>query len=564
MVNKIASIMSVMLIIIGLSGILLSAGCAKEPSLTYKYYEDSDSNAGILVNKGECRTDADCPQEKGCYTTAGVCVTVGKSAVFDVQITPAGSSEFLVTQFSNIQSAGGPLKFVLPQPVELRGNLDASDEYLNGTVVAKATKSLTFLPITFSAKINKVQENKGNFVLRLLPGLTYRIAVIPTDSALPPYIFSRKVSTGGRLSFSIPDVQDMIKIQGRVINSKGEPVENVLVEGKMADNFIKGPVVSTDKDGRFTLPILSAESDKITLLIRPSRGIFFIPIKKTISVSSNEITFKIKDLQRTKKVKLIVVDSTKTRRIPSTTVMAFNSAGIIASGTTDQSGEATLNLPARKVALLLIPPENNPYGVGVFFAQVSELEEDNKFLVPLERRRCINGLVVSDKENNFVAGSQVSFILKDFGLSDIVPTGGLRFSTTTDQDGIFRLCMDPGVYSVVVRPPVTSGLGAFSQPSLVLDNLPQNLKIRLPSGVLVRGLVTDPEKEPIKDANVSFFFHDSQIDIKNITSQPYMVSLAASAVTDNKGKFELVLPVLNKNKYKEDTAFGMPAIDATR
>jgi len=168
------------------------------------------------------------------------------------------------------------------------------------------------------------------------------------------------------------------------------------------------------------------------------------------------------------------------------------SAGTVRrAGGTDTSGRLTFpNLPKGRYKLTLAPPASLPGGaITTMMIDTSNASGTLTMTIPLAPKVAVIGRIL-DAQDNGTADTAGALVVATDLSHDLIPN---VVSTSTSQDGIYLLVLDPGrTYRLVAQPLAGRGLPSYvplygfstGYADMQLDDQ------RIPSGVLVHGHVT--------------------------------------------------------------------------
>lgn len=536
--------------------VLAALGCGS----TAKMSQGADVPAdNTNIQPDSCQSDRDCKIGHGCIGSPGICVPVAQSETYDIQITPAGSTDYLPVQFTDVTLGGGPIRFTMVSPVELRGTAaiqtDKGIGVVSGVLVAQAKSKISFITQRSETKVSRTRAADGTtFRMKLFPGIEYNFAFIPDIKGVPPYTFTDTLMSSREINILLPKQSKYHRIEGvlsRQVDSGKIGVQNAVVQSSWG-SFVRGSQAITDENGYFSL-LIPSQVTGVRLNIRPSGKDYFTPI--TIRAKTNNLKLleiPVRDFRPTHKMTIQVVGKKPQTFIQDAQVTVVSESDpSVASGTTDSNGVVHLDVPEGDFMLVVTSPGHSPFGSARFKLQVMS-DTGQPFVALLDKRPCVKGTVRSSIGSNDVPDASVILIP-----SSDAGAHGLSFSGVTGPNGRFSLCVDPGRYSLIVEPPQASGLARFSD-TISLDQPFGTLDINLPRGVLVRGIAQGKDGKPIASARVDFFFrnlHGTQNS--EDLALLYTTTLAATTLTDDQGEFSIIVPHIDP---KALGTFGMPKI----
>ncbi len=535
----------------------LVLGCGSGTSRVSTVVQDTGSGAKTkhTASLDACSDDNECPLGEGCAVQTGVCVPLADSEIYDIQITPPATTDLLPMQFAGVHLSADRTKFTLVQPVLMSGTAARQTgngiSVVSGLLVAQANSSIPFITLHAETKVSMYRGTNGTtFSMKLLPGIQYRFAFIPDESDLPPYTFTDKL-TGDKQVNILMVMDSYHRIQGTVTRRAGKKrigIANAVVQSSWP-GFVQGSHVTTDENGYFSL-LVPPQVTRVKLEVSPSDTEYFRPLSMDVNTNSTKpLDISVRDFGLRHKMRIQVAGRSGTDVVAGALVtVASEYDNRVAFGTTDIHGMADLTVPEGDFVLHVDSPGTSPFASASFKLHVVSDSVQN-FVALLDKRPCIHGTVYNDMVAGRLAAAQVTLIPGHKALNT-------QFSTTSDQDGRFVLCIDPGTYALLVVPPAGSGLARYSDTDLELTPPFKDIEVHPSPGVLIRGMVQDEDGNPIAKARVDCFFRSRLgTQILNV-SLPYATSLAASVLTDEQGFFSVVVPHVNP---KADNTFGLPA-----
>lgn len=561
--------------------------------------------------KLECRSDADCGLGKACHTELGLCLELAPEGLeFSVYVEPAPSSGFLPVVFESVTTdAGGAIDVQLPRPVQVRGICAFAPEspeqtvleLLGGRLIATASTTISGIALISETKVSDQQElgTEWTFSISVLPGVPYILTFLPDErpnsselSTLPTFftvdLFDESV-TNYRLLLPQKQAYIASTVTGVVtLDSEGQsPVRNAVVTGFAGG--LKGTKATTDSQGRFKV-VLPPDEWGVTLRVEPD--------PKDATFVGREFYFDALP-QDLKGVHLVLGKQPQKYRllvhvygVSGQDLMPVPLAGVkmqrlgegeleYHASATGKDGVAAFTLFGGSYRLVVTPPADAEFASKEFFVDV--ISDNQVFHAQLGRRSLVRGVVLSADQKTPVPSAIVTIQTNKVSALSGSPSSGTEMSASviTDNDGLFSVMLDPGLYAVTVVPPASSKLARFSQPVLEIGEEDLFLKISLPHGVLVRGTVTSSlDGAPLPDTRVQFYF---KVNPPSRFSEPWslqdsafgqVVQLAGFTNTDTLGQFQLTLPPINPNRNEpqyagEDSggrpfSFGLPDIEVEK
>jgi len=536
---------------------VLALGCEGSNAVV-PYGNDASNEVVSQYQPAEsCSRDSDCKAGMGCSGSPGVCVPIAQSETYNMQITPGSKSDYLPIQFANVVLGGSLTRFTMVKPVELRGTaaIQTKDgiNVASGLLVAQANSQISFITMRSETKVSKIRSTDGTtFGINLFPGIEYNLAFIPDTDNIPPYTFTDTLMKSKEVNILLPEQSKYHQVEGiltRQADSGKISVKDAVVRSSWG-GFVSGPQTTTDENGYFSL-LTPPQVTSVKLDIRAGNKKYFTPI--TIQEKTDTkglIKLSVQGYRPTHSLTIQVVGADKQVLVHDAfvKVMSENDTNI-ASGTTDSNGVIHLDIPEGDFLLEVTSPGGSPFESAMFKLKVMS-DSEQPFVVLLDKRPCVDGSVHGN--TGIIPDAKITLIpASDAG------GRGLRFTDKTDESGNFRLCLDPGKYSLLVEPPQGSDFARFSD-IITMKQPFGKLDINLPHGVLIRGVVQQEDGNPIPLARVDFFFRSTHKELQTTVALPYTTMLAATTLTNDKGEFSAVVPHISKDA---EGAFGMPNIN---
>ncbi|WP_232293440.1 lamin tail domain-containing protein [Stigmatella aurantiaca] len=163
-----------------------------------------------------------------------------------MKLEPPPGSPYAVTPLPNQTFSGNTTQdFVLGSVISLSGQVKFSDGSIAAGVSVYAKE-----PSSPTATYQATTDAAGMYSLQLIPG-TYSVGIefaSPSFTGSKTLLFSQPFSTPSTLNLTAQDIQ----LNGRVVNSSGQPVANVRLWGSMyRDNGWNALSPLSGADGRF-------------------------------------------------------------------------------------------------------------------------------------------------------------------------------------------------------------------------------------------------------------------------------------------------------------------------
>lgn len=366
-------------------------------------------------------------------------------------------------------------------------------------------------------------------------------------------------------------------VSGRVVDERGDPLRDVAVvvseiqplgEGKggamllgLADEVqLLGsqvaPRTRTTADGRFRLAGLP-QSRRIVLKFddgaRIAKSVYAVAIpgqQTDLRVPRGDL-----DVVRDHNGEFTVTLQ-RGRRLTGRVVLADSGrpyvGGAVSLGaletTTDAEGRFAIDgIPSPRATLFVEPPENSNYlglSVGVDFGAKRELD----LPLTLAKGIALTGTVVDADSQTGVEGAEVSV---DERRAETISTN-VSSRVTTDRQGRFRLPVVPGRHTIRLSGHMSEydlpDHYALAQPSEIGpfvrrvdvpgDKPPPELRFEVTHGLVVVGVISDPDGAPLEGAEVR-------------STQPTRPGTERVAWTNAQGRFRLTgFPVREAQKLR--------------
>lgn len=569
-------------VLISLIILLMVAGCSR-----------SSNEAGI-----SCSSSDQCGPGQVCDTFTGQCLEHVKAAPGLEVWPPAQNNQgWVVQEFPEpLLAPDGHLIVRLNTGVSIEGRVYAShdrDQLVHARIIAWRDSLLEGRPRVQveTATDTKRDGPKDSFLLWLNQGHRYNVYVSPLppyDTEYPPLVVTDlEVGDHMRHDFVLDGDDRAVQVRGRILDANGNALnaQNSIVtdaSGKVLDSSMRvrafemgglkqsTTATSDPETGEFSFKVPSGVAS-YSIKVETSQGSIPIPTlectKMVLGIASPS---EVPDTPPTQTIGDIRLPSFAYPKLYTATVQGNDGSPVEGasvtfaleidqpknegfdqckvrferSGITDASG---------KVELLLLPGSsmgNKIYSVTVQSPSKSrfasrllnrfEVGPNAGFLasIMLTPRYHLSGQVVNKADGQPVAGVVIE-------AQGIVPTGtNLTLpvsdaSATTEQQGIFDLYVDPGIYNLNLNPPQDSGLPNFGMIAKVEGDLEGKI-FEIPQAKILPGKVIDPTGKSLSFAKVNVYELMPQPD--NPSNQK--ATLRASSITDENGTFNLILPEL--------------------
>lgn len=565
----------------------------------------------------ECVQDADCGTGEGCLASSGLCVALAPSSqTFSLLVDPGSGTGLLPDQYVGVPiGQGDPIEIILSQPVRIVGivahgmaqempagspdgsrNAPEGATPVAGRLIATAAGRIPGTVFRSEAVVSSgafdqtwdLAELSGgspiNYVLSLLPGVSYEVAFVPdadpTGDSIPPYYYTARHSASGRLDVVLPDRDAYVKVTGVVLRTDTgsqtpAPIAGAIVSARIGEDDV-GTTAVSDDEGVFSVR-LSPGQGAVLLKVQPGTGSVLFPVREflwmdgILSFADSAATMlDVGPIPATREVDVQVIGPDGDA-VGSAQVLAVGVAGdgeAYGSAMTGTNGTARLSLLEGMYSLSILPPAGSP---GAAYQTSLDLTPENgagdRFVVNLGRRILVRGQVVRDATRAPLAGVVVSFMTTE--VQSLAGSGldgqGIVFGAVSDKDGQFEARVDAGDYAVTATPPVSTRLARFSQPSLRIEGADKMITLPVPDGGLVKGRVSvqaGSVVEPVPGAQVQVFFDVVEAKVSDVWSVQQgnnwasTIQLAADAISDSSGGFGAVVPILDPIAPGDDPKNG--------
>jgi Carboxypeptidase regulatory-like domain len=516
-------------------------------------YLPSEPEESTLV----CRNDAECAEGQVCFLDG--CGDPGQHIVVEVTPTP---KEGLHAQDFAVENLRPQQNLELFGPAHLQGQVrretllpspDSTTAYLNPVSVRVSGESLLIPGVLRRYEASLVPEN-GHYQLAVGSG-SYTITLLAADAQVPPQTAERVVEPGQEvpLDFVLPAPTAVTRLAGKVVRL-GSFLVDAELEAQALDDTLRPlsqrvPVTRGTGDFLLALPPSAGRLDHVLVQVTPPRGDALVP-QKTFTVDPRPgITeaLELGDYGEPVTVQGRVVNRDG-HPVEGASVYLLGKVGgggqlRTRTVTTDKDGRFELiSLPSHPdtpMTLYAVPPTSASAGIT---------------LQPIAIPRggvTLGDIVCPDKiiaegtlmrpEGLPAAGVRV--VAEPVG--EVPgwprPAVGIEAGAATDEDGRYRLRLDPGEYRVDFIP--AENLPRVSRFVTVLPGA--NLELAaftLSKGRRINGLVSIHEGAGLERptpgvpyASIRFF------RVVNVEGKPTSV-LLAQTVADSTGNYAATLP----------------------
>ncbi len=540
-----------------------------------------------------CRSDQQCGEGLVCHHTAQVCTVENPMILTGWLRTVPPSEEYRAIEEHSERlqwDSRDPLDIQLRNPIRIAGRLLFEDLPQSGTldasIVAVAEGEIPGIRLHREARSPRMAVSLSNpapsFELWVTEGISYDIYIHLYSAELPelPPVHVRRsflsdpdLADPYRISWEIPmpRLDEFLTLEGTLIAAGEDP--RPLVGAKVvAFSAVSGGLSSTgisDHEGRFLLrvqPPGEPEGEPFVLRIRPTQENPVVPqvdlLELWLAHSQNLDVLLVPGLSRLSDVTLLVMDESGIFLPDELTGTSARFSSVIKGGLLEvekplsSDGSVRLELPPGPYVLTVIPPESAPLGIHQELLHVPAEGEQKVFPVTLRRKLRLEGWV-QDPPGRNVSGARVMATFVGKGLyPETSPLGIRRTDSLTDQNGHYKLHLDPGQYTLQVDPPEGSGLPRTVIPNVYIStNHQRTLTFRDP--VVIEGRIYgvplprapssdggDSEEpapygvQPASGVRVEFFG-----DIAGRSSLGAVLPIPLGvARTDATGRYHLILP----------------------
>ena len=462
------------------------------------------------IEENVCFEDAQCGTDSICMD--GMCVVLDAPPLtLTLEVTPARdarSSDALPVLLEPVRITG-PAKrtFLVGAPVRVSGDIRLEGEPIEAEVRFHPITTVAGLParvVSVMAPATAEGSGGNDYEVLLSAGKDYRMTVLPADTSLPPY--RKLLSITGKRTVDVD--YDELELREQTFAFEGMPEGRLLVV--RARHSTRGEVLSSsatlDSSGRVTL-LFSGEAEPYRLELRPEQdygetlrpesgasecealtadyptlnieaadiamgqvGIPEVRIPSVASAIQYEGSVELCDgalsgaagvgnLPLTLRSSELVHEREETALIPSfsTTAMATSTDG-------GPLRFCTQVIPG-SYEIVVTPPAGMECGI---FAEQRLVQAPDGLpakgaLLALPQASYLQGTLRTDSQEP-VPGASIE--VKALGRSQAVQFAETDRSITqynrskqgtSDEEGMFEIPVDVGVYDVIVKPPSESG-----------------------------------------------------------------------------------------------------------
>lgn len=528
------------LVALALSGV----GCA--------YLPDDPAESKLV-----CRNDAECSEGQVCFLDG--CGDPGEHIV--VEVTPNPKAGLHAQDF--------PVENLRPQhnlqvfgPATLKGQVlretllsgPSTTSYSSSVSVRLSGESLLIPGLVRRYESTLVPDN-GQYQIPVGSG-GYTITLLAADTEVPPQTMARVVEPGTQveLNFLLPAPTAVTHLAGLVVR-QGTTLVDADLEVQAVDDTLhplsqRVPVTRATGAFQLALPPAAAKLDHVLVQVTIPRGAPLVP-QKTFTVDPRPgITppLELGDYGEPVTVKGRVVNQDG-QPVASASVYLqgkVGGGGQFRSGTVTTGADGSFELlslpshPDTPLTLYAVPPSGSTAGLTL---QATAIPRGGATLkdVICPDKITIQGTLLGPDD---VPAAGVRVVAEPVG--EVPgwprPAVGTEADSATDEDGTYRLRLDPGEYRFDFIP--TENLPRVSrfvtvQPATALELVPFTLsKGRRINGqvTLIEPMDDNPSPTPgVSYASIRFF------RVVNVEGKPTSV-LLAQTVSDSAGNYVASLP----------------------
>lgn len=522
---------------------LLSFGCGYLP----------EDDAGPIV----CRNDAECNEGEVCFLDG--CGDPGEH-IF-VEVTPNPKAGLHAQDFA-VENLRPQQNLELRGPTTLQGQIrqetlppnpaDSTTAYTSPISVRASGESL-LIPGVVRRYEGRLLPDNGGYQLNIGSG-RFTITLLAEDVQVPPLTESRVVDPGGAvpLNFLLPAPSALTRLSGQVVRREGVLVQAELEIQALDDSLRplsqRVPVASGSGAFMLTLPPSAAKLDHVLLHVTVPRGDELVPQKTfTVDPRSGVIPpLELGDYGEPVTVQGRVVNQ---EGQPLANASVYLQGKVGGGGdfrsrtvTTGEDGRFQLrSLPSHPdtpLTLYAVPP---PTATAGLLPQLTIIPRGDVTLrdIVCPNKRIVEGSLLSP-EGLPAAGVRV--VAEPVGEVPgwPLPAVGTEAEAATDQDGRYRLRLDPAEYRFDFIPAenlprVSRFVTVLPTSSLVLAPFNLSKGRRINGLVSIDSMVDESPTPGVPYASIRFF------RVVNVEGKPTAV-LLAQTVADGAGSYAATLP----------------------
>lgn len=518
----------------------------------------SSDEATAVGPSARCSSDVDCGDGTLCYV--GQCLDRNTAAVrdIDVEITPPLSSDLARTQLVAIAfDPAVEATLEVGRPTLFRGLqvVDVPPHSISARVSFRGQGRIPTRELDTAVLLDAGRATD----LSLLPSI-YHVRLLPTDAERYPgvEILNFRVDAGGPVDGRILQVPSTYRVlRGDVSRrtTNQDKLAGIHVSARSTASGLPSTTVVTDRSGRFE--ILLPDTPDTTFVLTASLAVsptappppswgfeqtvtVLDKALREISIPLDDTTDEVRGALRLRVLGVGAPGAAPEKvvgaRVVLTAQTGLDYRALVVEGTTDASGtlvdargEPAVGLLSGRYAVRVEPPVTGAWrtkevDLELLLGQGLLLDQQ----IQLERKAEVSGSITS-QQGQPVVGAQVRYAPLDGG-----PREGV---TTTDDDGRYRVLVEPGEYVLSVTPVANSRVGealpvGTARVSVIDDVVSFEAGLlTLPGGALVRGVVRAPDGTALARAQLEMFKRLGGLAVS-----------VARLTTDADGRFAAILP----------------------
>lgn len=524
-----------------------------------------------LSTNAYCGDKVSCPPPLLCQEDMGIC---GQPSLGDRRISvflhPPGQSLFLPDQRYDVTLTGNnQYNTALTPLLEVGGVIKEFGNPLNPSIpaqlVAEAKGDIPGTVLRSEGRaIEGVNESFEAFRIAVIPGRNYQVFVFPDDPGRPPQVQEKSFyPEDDDFLITLPQKEGFYaypSISGTLYEKTNDPVEpigpaqNVRIVA-LSKTEANAPLLSSTeatpdpKFGLYELRVAAIPASyELWVQSEFANGATTrLPLIQLESVggSSVAITGNFAEVQtlgdafiepRNIVPALLRVETTDSNQ-PLNKVSIRMHANLSSNETTSTYGLTGQSAPGVwKTTVIpgtynaeVIPPRGSGYAaVSRTFILSSESPEET-FQLPLISS--VRGQVLG-WDGNPVRQGMVYALRQD--ITPLPP-----FEARTDTFGNFEIPLNPGVYRLVVVPREESPYPRWKTEVFEMGGEDTIFDTMSPYAVPIRGVITNPEGEPVAETRVEFYEREGTTN-----SHLMLESLLGVGSTDENGQYHVLIPAV--------------------
>jgi hypothetical protein len=502
-----------------LLAVLALAGC-----------KPSHPGATLLCSPPECQTDT--------------------ALLLVAEVEPSADSPFVKEEFGSItiDQKTGYFGLALDPQVTLTGVVRVSSggqqQALASTVVATRPSRIAGRPdVSFQSTVN---PTTGEYRLVLpinKPGEQYRLRATAINSALvPPKEIAVTVTTESDpfVDILFEDPLTLPEVHGAVLDSLQNPIAGMQVQAIDPDTLdVVSTTTITDVKGAYSIRLVANPPSTVRVVVTPTLAVARVLPTLTLDLATSSLG-----------VAKSVTANMHVPPLPAAVHLIYAVLGISTSGaqtpvggascvfvadvsdpkatdgvkasyratatTATDTGNAEVDLipsdTGNRVYMVSITPDaTSDFATMLTAIEVAPTTSPYGPSISLSLRPQLSGQVV-DPSGSPLHGLQVVLGAATVAASvEQTPylVAAMPSQTLSDADGRFALRTDKGFWDIGLIPPSDTMLPRLWMTSIAIEsdlNLSYgNAPIKLPRGVMVHGIVKDPDGNPLARANVRLY-----------------------------------------------------------